>query len=141
GETDENTDPPPQEGDLLLTRADLEEAVQRCGFSGYEALVIRTLPNDRSKLKRNYDQLPAPFFTAQAMQWIVRQNVRHLVVDLPSVDRANDQGRLTAHRIFWNVPAGETEISEATRAEATITELAYIDDAVRDGLYLLNLQV
>src|SRR5690606_16929588 len=58
GETDESTDPPPQEGDLLLTRADLEEAVQRCGFSGYEALVIRTLPNDRSKLKRNYDQLP-----------------------------------------------------------------------------------
>ena len=140
-ETLETTDPPPQQGDTVLTRADLEAAAQRAGISGYEALVVRTLPNDRGKLKRNYDESPAPYFTAQAMQWIVQQNVRHLVVDLPSVDRANDQGRLTAHRIFWNIPAGETDISEATRAEATITELAYIDGAVPDGLYLLNLQI
>jgi arylformamidase len=63
------------------------------------------------------------------------------VVDLPSIDRANDEGRLTGHRIFWGLPAGGRLASAATRSDATITELAYIANEIPDGPYLLNLQV
>jgi hypothetical protein len=75
------------------------------------------------------------------MQWIVALGIDHLVVDLPSIDRAADEGHLTAHRLFWGMPPQVTDAFHATRAHATVTELAYIDDAISDGLYLLNLQV
>jgi hypothetical protein len=65
----------------------------------------------------------------------------HLVVDLPSIDRAQDEGRLTAHRIFFGLPPAVTQLSAATRATATVTELAYIPESVADGPYLLELQV
>jgi hypothetical protein len=36
---------------------------------------------------------------------------------------------------------GATSAAQATRPTATVTELAFIDDAIPDGPYLLNLQV
>lgn len=139
--TAESSEPKPQLGDFLLTRAAIEAAVDRLDFDAFDALIIRTLPNPPEKRSRNYDCAPAPFFSSEAMQWIVARNVKHLVVDLPSVDRANDEGRLTAHRIFWNVPPGITTLTQDARRAATITELAFIDDSVAAGPYLLNLQV
>ena len=58
-----------------------------------------------------------------------------------SVDRAVDGGLLRGHRIFWGLPDGSVQLAAATRPHATLTELAYIDDSIADGLYLLNLQV
>jgi arylformamidase len=139
--TRETTTPRPQPEDWVLTRASIEAAVRAAELDEFCALVIRTQPNDADKLVQNYDERPAPYFTVEAMQWIVDRGVRHLVVDLPSVDRANDEGRLTAHRIFWNVPQGSTSIAPNTRRDATITELAFVPDSVPDGPYLLNLQV
>ena len=75
------------------------------------------------------------------MRWLVEHGVEHLVVDLPSIDPAHDAGALLAHRIFWGLPERETSVARATRRQATITELAFIDAAVADGDYLLNLQV
>jgi arylformamidase len=131
-----------QPGDRLITRLSLESATSQLGSLPAGALVIRTLPNDRAKLSRNHDEgAPPPYLSAEAAQWLVSSNVEHLIVDLPSIDRASDEGRLTAHRIFWGMPAGATAASSATRAHSTITELAYVDDVVSDGLYLLSLQV
>ena len=62
------------------------------------------------------------------------------VVDLPSLDRGDDPA-LTAHRIFWGLPPGATRAAQAARPAATVTELAFIDDSIADGHYLLNLQV
>jgi arylformamidase len=139
--TAEGSDPKPQPDDWLITRASLEAAMASAPIAAFTALVIRTLPNSTHKLARDYEREPAPFFTVEAMRFIVERGVQHLVVDLPSLDRANDEGRLTAHRTFWNVPAGARAIDTSTRRHATVTELAYIDDTVRDGAYLLNLQV
>jgi kynurenine formamidase len=139
--TEESTEPAPHAGDMLITRAALERATQALAFPHFRALVIRTLPNEAAKLARDYDATPAPFMTAEAMRWIVERDVEHLVVDVPSVDRANDEGRLTTHRIFWNVPRGARTATNVTRNHATITELAYIADHIKDGPYLLNLQV
>jgi hypothetical protein len=71
----------------------------------------------------------------------VSRGVLHLVVDLPSIDRAHDEGRLTAHRLFFGLPRGSVRLAEATRAAATITELAFVPEALTDGAYLLELQV
>lgn len=141
--TCETSDPRPHTGDRLLTKALLEAAVGEAQLSNFEALIIRTLPNDAAKRFRNYSagDEAAPYFSAEAMRWIVEQGVRHLIVDLPSIDRANDEGRLSCHRIFWGLPPGETSSQFASRKDATITELAYIDNGVPDGPYLLNLQV
>lgn len=140
---EEGSTPPARHGDRIITRAVLQQSVGARWFDGCRALIVRTLPNDRSKLSRNYDAppTPPPYFSAQAMGWIVEHDIRHLVVDLPSIDRANDEGRLTVHRMFWGLPPGSTNARAATRADSTVTEFAYIDSAVGDGAYLLNLQV
>lgn len=140
-DTAESSDPPPELDDLLITRRALESAASSCSLTTFSALVVRTKPNAATKLTRNYDREPAPFFTAEAMRWIVDRRIEHLVTDLPSLDRANDQGRLTAHRIFWNVRPRATAVDRDSRVYATATELAFIPDEIEDGPYLLNLQV
>lgn len=140
-QTEERSRPAPQPGDTLITRVALERAAQPHDLRGCRALVIRTLPNGPDKQFRDYDVAPAAYFSSEAMRWIVARGIDHLVVDLPSVDRAADEGLLTAHRLFWGMPPQATQALHATRAHATITELAYIDAAVPDGVYLLNLQV
>ena len=124
----------------VITRAALAAAVAPHQLSDYRALVLRTLPNGREKLARDYDRTPAACFDADAMHWIVANGINTLVVDLPSLDR-HDDAQLTAHRIFWGLPPGGTSAAQATRPTATVTELAYIDDEIADGPYLLNLQV
>jgi len=140
--TPERSTPAPQALDRLITRRALEHASSSHAPVAGGALIVRTMPNESDKLMRNYDagDLP-PYFSAEAMAWIVEHDIRHLVVDLPSIDRAIDEGHLTAHRLFWGVAPGVTTALHATRATSTITELAYVDAHIVDGTYLLNLQV
>lgn len=108
-------------------------------MSAVRALVIRTLPNPKDKLEC-LDTVP-PYLSPDAALWIVERGIDHLIVDLPSVDRVQDEGHLVAHRIFFGLPPGVRELDQARRARCTITELAYVPDAVADGEYLLELQV
>ena len=129
-------------GDHVISLAALRTALGSVSLGEYQALVVRTLPNDSSKLTRNYDEgAPPPYFSADAMNYVVEQGIDTLVVDLPSIDRAQDGGKLAAHRIFWGMPPGGTSAETVTRKHATITEMAFIDNSVPDGAYLLNLQV
>jgi arylformamidase len=98
-----------------------------------EALIIRTRPNDEAKRSRKYSGTNPVFLHHEAAAAIADAGVRHLLIDLPSVDKEEDGGRLMAHKAFWMYPA-------ATRTDATITELIYVPDEIPDGLYLLNLQ-
>lgn len=109
---------------------------------GSTALIVRTLPNDKSKLTANYDKgnIP-PYFTPDAMRFIVNAGFTHLLCDLPSIDRIYDNGKLINHRIFWNVEKGSFETNPKTRLNSTITELIYVPNDVTDGDYLLNLQI
>ena len=77
----------------------------------------------------------------EAIGLIVEKGFDHLVVDLPSVDRMFDEGKLSNHRLFWNVEPGKFEVSSETRMRSTITELAFVPEDVLDGLYFLNLQI
>lgn len=125
--------------DLDLLKTELEPVEDE--FLG--ALLLRTLPNDDSKKSRDYMQVPPAFFTLDAMQYIRDRGVRHLLVDLPSVDRLYDEGRLSAHHVYWEVNQGSNEVPPHPQlhSAATITEMIYAPDRIPDGKYLLNLQI
>ncbi len=140
--TAEQSDPAPRPGDELITRASLAAALGPESLLEAAALVVRTTPNPPAKRHRSYGpERPPPYFSAEFMRSIVADGVQHLIVDLPSIDRAEDAGRLTAHRLFFGLPPGSADATQAQRAQATVTELAYVDDAIPDGWYVLNLQV
>ena len=85
-------------------------------------------------------QIPPPFFSIEAMEYIVRLNIKHLLVDVPSLDRTYDEGMLSAHRIFWSVEPKTHNIDASNCSSKTITEMIFIPDEIPDGLYILDLQ-
>ncbi len=129
------------EKDKLITKGCLEKALEQVDENWLEGLIIRTLPNDESKKTRRYMENLPPFFSTEAMNFIRAKNVRHLLVDVPSIDRTFDAGKLSNHRIFWNIQAGKFETSEASLIRNTITEMIFVPNFVEDGAYLLNLQI
>lgn len=127
--------------DMLITRSALS-AEMNANPTGPDALIVRTLPNEDGKLIQSYQGTNVPpYFTTEAMEFIVESGFRHLLVDLPSIDRLYDEGRLSNHRIFWNVEQGSFEKGRSSRMASTITELIYVPNEVEDGEYLLNLQI
>jgi len=99
-----------------------------------EAILIRTSPNRKSKLTKDYSGTNPPYLDAKAMTFLVDQGVKHLLIDLPSVDREVDAGKLASHHIFWNTNGNP-------RKDCTITEMVFVPSEIKDGLYLLNLQI
>jgi len=101
------------------------------------ALILRTKPNRKSKLNKDYSGTNPPYLEKSAMKYLVKIGVKHLLFDLPSVDREVDKGALAAHHIFWDLDTP----GKSKRKDCTITELIYVDNKIKDGLYLLNLQL
>jgi arylformamidase len=136
----EGSVPMPQDADLLITRAGLEQAwpTQPKPRLSASAVIIRTQPNGRNKYAEA-GAAAAPYLSREAASALVERGIEHLVLDVPSADRAHDGGALTAHRIFFGLPPGSTQLAQAQRAESTITELAYIAPTIADGWYLLSL--
>lgn len=105
-----------------------------------EAVVIRTLPNEIEKSSRKYSNTNPPYLHESAAEFLRKIGVKHLLIDLPSVDKERDDGKLLAHKAFWNV-TNINELNEEARLDATITELIYVPESIADGSYLLNLQI
>ncbi len=141
GAVREDSDPAPAAEDRLITATALQAALASHPGPQARALVIRTLSADHPPTPAYRGAAPAPFLSRQAAQWLVERNIEHLVLDLPSADRADDGGRLTAHRIFFGLPPGSRRADDARRPGASITELAWIPASVADGHYLLDLQI
>jgi len=117
--------------DFVISRKQLEYALKDMER---EAVVIRTIPNTKDKLSRQYSHKNPPFLLEEAAQFLVQKNIQHLLIDLPSIDKEKDMGALLAHNAFWdteNVP----------RKKATITEFIYVKNSIPDGTYFLNLQL
>jgi kynurenine formamidase len=102
--------------------------------SDAEAVAIRTLPNGNEKTRKHYSNTNPPYMEPGAVGHLADLGIKHLLIDLPSIDRERDEGLLAAHHVFWNYP-------EAPRHGTTISELIFIPDNVPDGLYLLNLMI
>ncbi len=139
--TNENCRPIAKATDLLLTKRELEIALKNSETNFLEGLVIRTLPNDLSKTTRQYGEVPPPYFTIDAIHFINELGVQHLLVDIPSIDRTADEGKMTAHHIFWNVREESHDVDSHHHSLKTITEMTFVPDEVGDGRYLLNLQI
>lgn len=129
--------------DLLITKASIENALKnpKPKIQKPKSLIVRTLPNDASKKTRRYMENLPPFFSFEAIETISEKGFEHLVVDLPSIDRTFDEGRLSNHRAFWNVEPASFELNEKSFPNRTITELIFVPNELEDGDYLLNLQI
>lgn len=114
-------------GDQLLCLADLE--VPEEGLPPFVALAADGLP-----FPGQFSNTNPPYLERALAAFLAEAGVRHLIVDLPSVDREEDGGALAAHRAFWQYP-------EATRKDASITELAYFPKELKEGFYFINLQI
>lgn len=133
--------PEKNENDFLISKKSLEEKLIAADDDFLEALIIRTLPNDMTKISRQYMKVHPPFFSMDAMKFISEKNVRHLITDLPSVDRTFDEGKLTAHHIFWETELESHDIDRYNHSVKTITEMVYVPDYVQDGFYFVNIQI
>ena len=85
-------------------------------------------------MSKQYSNTNWPYLTEEATLFIRNQGVEHLLIDLPSVDKEKDEGKLLAHKAFWDYP-------DNPRLNATITEIVYADQSIQDGTYVLNLQI
>lgn len=129
------------EDDKLITRKTLENVLKETDANFLKGLIVRTLPNNEGKLTKTYLSEIPPFFSTEAIKFISEIGFRHLLVDLPSIDRIFDEGKLSNHRIFWNVEQGCFELNEKSLPNNTITELIFAPDKIEEGQYLLNLQI
>lgn len=102
-------------------------------FDG-EALIVRSLPNDGNKLHTNYSNTNPPYFDVNCVEKLLKANIDHLLIDLPSVDRESDGGELIFHHAFWEVP-------KRPNFKRTITEMIFVDNSIEDGDYILEIQM
>ncbi len=126
--------------DLLITRKQLQLRLAKDAAQFAHGLVVRTLPNVESKKHRKYGEPLPPYFSVQAIHLLHELGVEHLLVDVPSIDRTHDDGKMTAHHLFWHVAEGSHAVNPAAHATRTITELIFVPQTVEDGIYLLDLQ-
>ncbi len=142
GETNDNYFPCMDESNKVITLAQIKKSLDQYQDLQLQGLVIRTLGNRVDKKNMVYDNTHyPPYLTNDAMQYLIDRNVSHLLVDFPSVDKMYDDGQLTNHRFFWNVKKGETNLNEQSTIKKTITEMVFIENEIKDGFYLCNLQI
>lgn len=117
--------------DLVITK---EAFINLSEWNEFEAIIIRTLPNNNSKLSKHYSNTNPPYIHHDAIKFLNGKGIKHLLIDLPSVDKEKDDGLLLSHKEFWFG-------NQTANLEKTITEMVYIPNEVTDGLYLLNLMI
>jgi len=124
-------------GDLVITKNQIENLLNG---KNTNALIIRTLPNLELKKHKNYSKTNPPYLSEEAAIFIREIGIQHLLIDLPSVDREEDEGKLLAHKAFWNVK-DVNNLNDDARLNCTITEMIFVEDTIQDGSYILNLQI
>lgn len=132
-----SVEPEIQGEDFVISKSQLATLLQG---KILEALIIRTLPNLESKKHQKYSNTNPPYLSEEAARFICESGIKHLLIDLPSVDKEHDEGKLVSHKAFWNVK-DVNKVNVDARLDATITEMIYVPDSVEDGSFLLNLQI
>lgn len=117
--------------DNIIQQHQIEAALKN---KDVEAIIIRTLPNGDEKITQSYSGTNPTYMHHEATAYIRDLGIKHLLIDTPSVDREEDGGELLAHHAYWNYP-------DNPRMDATISEMIYVRNEVKDGMYLLNLLI
>jgi len=119
------------EKDLVISKKQIQFLL---GNKKREAIIIRTIPNTNEKLSKNYSKTNPPYLLEEAVEYLKEKGIEHLLIDMPSVDKEKDGGKLLSHNAFWNTKG-------KIRFNATITELIFVPNKIKDGRYFLNLQI
>lgn len=132
------------EDDLVVTRQLLEEASaafrEAGSFDHIRALCVATrIPE--TEVEPDFSGANPPYFTVDAIDFMLALGVEHLLTDLPSLDKENDGGGLCAHRQFWSLPSGATDAPKGALSHRTVTELCAFPAVLSSGFWLLSLQV
>ena len=117
--------------DFVISQKQLQFAL---GNKKRDAIVIRTIPNTKEKLSKQYSNTNPTYLLEEAAEYLKKKGIKHLLIDLPSVDKEKDDGYLLAHNAFWNT-------KEKLRLDATITEFIFVPNSIEDGSYFLNIQI
>lgn len=117
--------------DFVISKKQLQYAL---GNKKREAIVIRTIPNLSEKKSMRYSNTNPPYLLEETAEYLKEKGIEHLLIDLPSVDKEKDEGKLLAHNAFWNTKG-------VIRMRATITEFIYVSNKIKDGTYFLNLMI
>ena len=123
--------PEKQGDDFVISRKQLQFAI---GNKKREAIILRTIPNTNEKISMQYSHTNPPYLLEDAAILLKEKGVKHLLIDLPSVDKEKEDGELLSHNAFWNT-------SGKLRLDATITEFIFVNNDIDDGTYFLNIQV
>jgi kynurenine formamidase len=99
-----------------------------------DVLILRTLPNDEGKMDKNYSGNNPTYVEKEAITLFNSWGVKHLMLDLPSVDREEDGGKLEGHHMFW-------KNGDEWFTEKTITEMVFVPNQIKDGIYLVQISV
>ena len=87
--------------DQIIPACEIEAALKD---KNPEAVVIRTLPNTSEKKEKHWSNTNWPYLHEEAALLLREKGVQHVLIDLPSVDKEKDDGKLLAHKAFWNYP-------------------------------------
>lgn len=117
--------------DFVISKKQIQSML---GNKKREAIVIRTLPNLPDKKSQRYSNTNPTYLLEEAAVYLREKGIKHLLIDLPSIDKEKDEGLLLAHNAFWNT-------KDKLRLDATITEFIYVPNKVKDGTYFLNLMI
>jgi kynurenine formamidase len=113
--------------DAVVTREALQRQLPQ---RRADALILRTQMAADPPSSHDYSGTNPVFVHPDAMDYIHELDVRHVLIDQPSVDREEDGGALRSHKIFWQWPHN-------VQKHRTITELVRVPRSIHDGLYVL----
>lgn len=132
------------EEDRVITARSLKGVVKRWESEGLvesvEALVVGIKGAEKPAYCADFSGTNPPYFTREAMEWIVGRGIRHLLVELPSVDREEDGGTVPNHHLYFEGTLKAPGAVSPGRNGATITEMIYLPERVAEGLYALSLR-
>jgi kynurenine formamidase len=118
-----------ENGDLVITKKHFEDI----DFTqNIKCLLLRTLPNKEEKLTKNYSNTNPPYLESNAIEFINSLAIDHFILDLPSIDKELDGGAMLSHKTFWSY-------NEVIDKKKTITEMVFIPNKVKDGLFLCSI--
>lgn len=114
-------------GDEIITWDLIDSKIKNWDF---EALIVKA---GHFHSGHDFSKSNPAYFDPECILKIREKGVKHILTDLPSVDREEDEGKLLSHKAWWNFP-------ENPRSDSTISELLEIEENIKEGLYFMNLQ-
>lgn len=124
-----------------ITLAALQVAAGDLQSPLVEALIIRTLPNDPQRMARDYSRAPSyAVLSNEAMAWLSALPLKHLLLDTPSLDKADDGGKLANHKRWWGLQ-GRAPDCGVEPGRRSVTEMIFVPDEIDDGFYWLHLEL